>query len=492
MYPNPPSNLPPLGAFPDTIQHSIAEIQHQTGAPSALIAVSLLGAMSTATQWRYDVRLLHGAVRPTSLIVVALADSGDRKSTVDRLVFKQHYALEKQIEQLAAARNQTSKTDLELWLALRKRLIKEITKRELTYDDVDEFRTRLREHEANKPATARAATLMLANATERAFIEAIEGDGQIVTLISDEGATLINSPLFASSAVLNQAWDGNPKISVNRAKEDQVVARSPRVSVIMKIQPAVWSKVMASKRGQAMRDNGFCARMLLALIDSNQGYRPPSPMNDYDGPSQFYESVDHLAQTHLARMKSLVPVALEILELSPGAKYALSRKVAAMEPRLAVGGALYDSRDFASKYAEHVCRIAAALHAFTHTDPGLVITEDTIQRAIVITSWFGGEFEKVFGLEGPLSALAADSQKLLKYVQRTHWSQGAPARMSEVGREGPVRPKSRVMECAKYLSRHYLATLVPDREPDELLVPFTSFFQPPPPLGCVLMLPGTL
>ncbi len=492
MYPNPPSNPPPLGAFPDTIQHSIAEIQHQTGAPAALIAMSLLGAMSTATQWRYDVRLLHGAVRPTSLIVVALADSGDRKSTVDRLVFKQHYALEKQIEQLAAARNQTSKTDLELWLALRKRLIKEITKLELTYDNVDECRTRLREHDAKKPATARAATLMLANASERAFIDAIEGDGQIVTLISDEGATLIHSPLFASSAVLNQAWDGNPKISMNRANEDQVVARSPRVSVIMKIQPAVWSKVMAGKRGQAMRDNGFCARMLVALIDSNQGHRTPSPMTDYEGPSQFYERVDHLAQTHLARMKSLVPVALDILELSLGAKYALSKKVAAIEPSLAVGGNLYDSRDFASKYAEHVCRIAAALHVFTHTNPGLEISEDTIQRAIVITSWFGGEFEKVFGLEGPLSALAADSQKLLKYVQRTHWSQGSPARISDVGRDGPVRPKSRVMECVKYLSQHCLATFVSDRKLGDALVPFTSFFQPPPPLGCVLMLPGTV
>ncbi len=492
MYPNPTYNPLPIGAFPENIQLCITEIHHQTGAPAALIAVSLLGAMSTATQWRYDVRLLHGAVRPTSQIIVAIADSGDRKSTVDRLVFKQHYTLEKQIEQLAAVRNQTSRTDLELWLALRKRLIKEITKRELTYDNIDQYRTRLRLHDSKKPATARAATLMLANATERAFIDAIEGDGQIVTLISDEGATLIHSPLFASSAVLNQAWDGNPKISVNRAKEDQVVARSPRVSVIMKIQPAVWSKVMAGKRGQAMRDNGFCARMLVALIDSNQGYRTPSPINDYGGPSQFYERVDHLAQTHLARMKSLVPIGLEILELSPGAKYALSKKVAAMEPSLAVGGALCESRDFASKFAEHACRIAAALHAFTHTDPGLVISEDTIQRAIVITSWFGGEFEKVFGLEGPLSALAADSQKLLTYVQRTHWSQGTQARISDVGREGPVRPKSRVMECVKYLSHHYVATLVSDREHGQLLVPFTPLFHPQQSLDCLLTLSSTV
>lgn len=76
----------PIHAMYSAIRDAILEVQHNLKAPDALIAGSFLTAMSIASQGDVDVELPTGQLRPVSLDVLVIADSGERKSATDSIV----------------------------------------------------------------------------------------------------------------------------------------------------------------------------------------------------------------------------------------------------------------------------------------------------------------------------------------------------------------------------------------------------------------------
>lgn len=86
----------PVHVFPQIIRNAVYEAEQQTQAPQALIAASVLGVISLACQNRIDVCRLNNLRSPVSLFLLTLADSGERKSTVDKLLMKPMYQLEEE------------------------------------------------------------------------------------------------------------------------------------------------------------------------------------------------------------------------------------------------------------------------------------------------------------------------------------------------------------------------------------------------------------
>lgn len=66
--------------------------------PESLAAQSVLAACSLAVQPHFDVELPTGQVRLTSLFLVSVAESGDRKSTSDQYAMAAIKDLEKDLE----------------------------------------------------------------------------------------------------------------------------------------------------------------------------------------------------------------------------------------------------------------------------------------------------------------------------------------------------------------------------------------------------------
>lgn len=85
-----PFSLPPfpLDALPPTLQAAVKEVMLAVEAPAALIASSALAAASLATQTEFNVERDVGLDGPISLYFITIAESGERKSAVDRLFFK--------------------------------------------------------------------------------------------------------------------------------------------------------------------------------------------------------------------------------------------------------------------------------------------------------------------------------------------------------------------------------------------------------------------
>lgn len=92
-----PSEKYPIDALGPTIQSAFQALRRTIQAPDAVIAGALLAASSLAAQGLSDVTI-DGRVYPISLWLVAVADSGDRKSAVDAEVMRALREYERELE----------------------------------------------------------------------------------------------------------------------------------------------------------------------------------------------------------------------------------------------------------------------------------------------------------------------------------------------------------------------------------------------------------
>ncbi|MDA3876378.1 MAG: DUF3987 domain-containing protein, partial [Halothiobacillus sp.] len=76
-FPFPVHSLPPL------LRDAVIEVQKNSQAPSALVVASALSAISLACQGAVNVLRPGDLLSPTSLYLLTIAESGERKTSVD-------------------------------------------------------------------------------------------------------------------------------------------------------------------------------------------------------------------------------------------------------------------------------------------------------------------------------------------------------------------------------------------------------------------------
>ncbi|MBW9971973.1 DUF3987 domain-containing protein, partial [Escherichia coli] len=86
-----PENPYPIYALPPLVRNAIIETQKNTQAPLAMVATSALTATSIACQNQVDVCRPGNLRGPVNLYSLILADSGERKTTVDKVFMKAFY-----------------------------------------------------------------------------------------------------------------------------------------------------------------------------------------------------------------------------------------------------------------------------------------------------------------------------------------------------------------------------------------------------------------
>lgn len=75
----------PAEVLPPLVRDAVTEAQAFVQAPIALVACSALSTLSLAAQGLVNVRRDHQLVGPVSLYMLAVADSGERKTTCDSI-----------------------------------------------------------------------------------------------------------------------------------------------------------------------------------------------------------------------------------------------------------------------------------------------------------------------------------------------------------------------------------------------------------------------
>ncbi|MBP0635904.1 DUF3987 domain-containing protein [Cupriavidus sp. AcVe19-6a] len=449
----------PLGAFHLVIKEAAEEVVRYVQAPDALVGMEFLTNMSASAQGLYDVRLPTGQIRPLSLNLLVVADSGERKTGVHNLVAAPLYEFDRARTTKHEADLGQYELDMRIWEQVDKGLRRQITKLTLEGQSIDEVCRQMFEHSAAKPVKPRGRRIMRQNATERAIMDALEGDGESIAFISDEGEVIIKGGALKQTGVLNKTWDGTQMLTLDRSNGVSIVVRNPRVTVSYMVQRQVL-KDLLDRRGDLMRGSGHWARYLIGCPASTQGTR-------------FVYQIDtewcHLPRFH-ARMGELLDewgrridagaikrTTLEFSEDAIARWLVLANQVESM---LSPFGYLHDFKDFASKALEITSRIAALLHVFSMQEGKISI--DTLSRAVDIVDWHIDAFRRLFSADAAIPQEQADAQVLENFLYTQFWCRKLNfAQKNLVLRNGPVRPVSRLdaaLRCMEERSQVQVVT----------------------------------
>ncbi len=425
----------PVGAFPITARNAIREIARNVKAPVDLVASSVLSAMSAVTQAQVKVSLpIGGQSKPVSLFMLVVAVSGDRKTTVDNLVFR---PVRQYDDQLLGEYERAMRRYLcehRIWSAKGRRLIRQATADE---NQNEGLAVELESYYDGEPIKPRLRRLVRQNASERATLDALAGSGESFALIADEGGVILRSPLFCNSAFLNKIWDGGPVI-FDRASGVSIAAKDTRVTTSIMVQPHVLED-FTHQRSEVLRGSGFFARFLMTWSQSIQGSRFLSNTNlSWPNLEKFHHAIVGFLPEKSAN-QGLCEV---VLELDEDAKKTWVDFVNQVEGDIRPGGYLSEINDFASKVGEIVVRVSAIFHHFSKQE-GLIST-DTVKRAIDVVCYHVEEFKRAFDPCAQVPRGLLDAQKLQDYLLRHCWMNGCSSiARNDVLRSGPVRGVAR-------------------------------------------------
>lgn len=431
----------PIDAFHFLVRNAIDEVQRNVMAPDALIGMSFLSVMSIACQGLIDVKLPKGEVKPVSLNILVKAESGERKTTVDNIVAAPISAHDEAALRHHDERMREYKIILRAWKTVDAAIRSKITKSVKEGCNPTAYYQELVEHAKSEPVKPSMQRIIYQNSTDSALMEAINGDGKSIAIMSDEGEVVLRGGLMNKTGVRNKGWDGPRILVMDRVTTGSSIARNPRVTTSIMVQNAVFDAYM-EKHSVVSRGSGHWARYLVGDPASTQGFRFIDILEStWKFLPAFHERVGELLN-HYDTMVDSGIVARKVVEFDDDAKVEWVRSFNFVEGQIQPWQYLNDVHDFAAKAMEIVARVAAIFHVFTKQEGN--ITVDTLNRAKAIVEWHIHEFKRMFSPDFQVPQIQLDMQAIANYLFRAGWSMGYTfVARNHVLHCGPVRNLAR-------------------------------------------------
>lgn len=385
----------PLDALPACLRNAVTAVYLDLKAPVPLVANAALAALSLACQGHNKVASPSGGTGSVSLYFLTVAESGERKTTVEKMFTRCITDFESEHMAAAEKASKAYECDLELWKQTKKRLQTQLAKSQANGTPDLEIVERLKAHLSKFPSRPRRPRFIYADATPGALLQGLHEDLPSAGLFSSEGAIILDGAAVRNVPALNQLWDAASSIRVDRVRSESYSLVDARLTMSIMIQPDLLRRFLGRKNGEA-RASGLLARMLIAYPSTTQGYRflNDDPKHYYPSLRIFNEKIKTMlekyyfdeskGQNTAATVKFSVQAAREWREF-------YNR----LESQLKPDGYLSDVRDHASKIAENMARMAALFHLIEGY--GTEISYDSVIRAAKICNWHLMEFKRLFG-----------------------------------------------------------------------------------------------
>jgi putative DNA primase/helicase len=439
----------PVGALPGAIGEAVREVTDFVQCPAALAACSALSALSTAAQGLANIRRGPDLEGPLSLYLLAVADSGERKSECDRRFSQALRDWEGDARAGLEPERARSRAAIAGWEEERQGVRAAIRKARTEGKPTDKHKASLAKLEEEEPQPVREPHLLIESETAESLAWALaRPDGwPSAGLLSSEagivfgGHAMRRDSIAYNLSLLNKLWSGEPH-RVSRRTSESFELSGARLTMGLAVQPETVRAFFEESRGLA-RGTGFAARFLIAWPISRQGerlYREP-PAN-WPGLTAYRARLRELldAPAPVDDRGALRPPALEMT--SEGfEEWKLTHD--SIERELRTGGEWAELRDVASKAAENVARVAGLLHVFTHGPRGRV-DADCVHRGAEIVRWHLGEAQRFLGgLAVP--AAVANAIRLDAWLVATCRASGrAGCTRREVQNRGPNPTRHKV------------------------------------------------
>lgn len=379
----------PVQALPKTIRNAVEEVQLFVKSPVALVACSALANLSIACQPYIDVQRASGLKGPTSLFIIAIAASGERKSSSDGYFSKSIKEFDLQQAEMMKPEIDRYKADHSSWTAKHEAIIANIRQFQRKSKSTASLELDLVNSQNKEPLRPRVPHLLLGDATPEGLAASLAKEWPSAGVLSSEAGLILGAHGMSSESVmrnlglLNILWDGAPH-RITRRTSEPIEIRGARLTMALQVQEEAF-KDFYDKSGGLARGIGFFARFLVAFPQSTQGTRffSEPPLN-WPCLEKFNARIDHILhmQPSMTEEYELTPT---VLNLSPQAKQRWIEFHDSIEAGLSVGGELSQVRDVASKAADNAARLAALFQMF---ELGVGdISEDSFDSASSIIAW---------------------------------------------------------------------------------------------------------
>lgn len=456
----------PVDSLPAAVRCAVLEVAGFVKAPIPLIAASALAALSLAIQAHTDVQRAERLHGPCGLFMLAIADSGERKSTCDGFFTRAIRDYEAREQGAAKPLITAYKSEHAAWEAQRSGLKEKIKALAKGGKPSAAQARELHDLDKAEPRPPKVPRLVYGDATPEALTYALAKQWPSGGVISSEAGSVFGGhgmgadSVMRNLAALNQLWDG-ATLPVERRSSESFTVRGARLTMALQVQEATIRAFFANTKGLA-RGTGFLARFLVSWPVSTQGTRhfTEAPAN-WRALATFNDRLTAILnrQAPIDDDGALNPA---MLTLSPDAKAAWVSFHDAIESMLPTGGELYDVRDVASKTADNAARLAALFHTFAgNIGP---IDLEAMEAAARVTAWHLSEARRFLGelaMPAELANPARLEKWLIEYCKRENTDK-VPTR--EVQRMGPggLRDKATFTAAVQELAELGRARLVQD------------------------------
>lgn len=443
--------LPPALEYPMNCMgplHAAAEAVHLvTQAPMALCAQSVLAAAALAVQAHHDVILPGGGRKPLTQLFVSIAESGERKTSVDRIALRAVYRVEADWRQKAADAMAEYKADHAAWKKHKEHL--ETTHKK----DRASLKSALMSAGA-EPKAPPHPMLLVSDPTPEALVLHLADGRPWAGVFTAEGGILVGGSAFndesrmRTGALLNTLWDGEP-IRRKRVMTGTSFLPGRRCSAHVMLQPVVADKLL----GDDMLDGlGMLARMLVVAPESTAGTRmyqdrteaAAFPLASYDGRLRaLLEKPPRLA----ADTDDVLDP--EPLNCAPDARALWIAFHDHAERAIGEGGEWRSIRAFGAKAAEHAGRLAAVLAAYAGERD---VSAQMMACGIGLAQHYAAEMIRMKG-GASITAELRQAQRLLDWWKaRTD----PRAHLAEIYQRGPasLRTAQAARDACQTLQEH--------------------------------------
>lgn len=410
--------IPPGAPFPvaalGPLQAAVGAVHDVTQAPVGIAAQSALAVASLVVQGFADVETLGGDA-PCSLFCLTIAESGERKSSCDRLLMKGIRDHERAQAEAFRAAFSEYEVDREIWAGKRKRLMAEAAGADKLKAGGAEADLRALGSEPRAPlypnVTAQEPTF-------EGLLRLFQIGRPALGLFSDEAGGFVGGHAMNSDnklktiAGLSQLWNGD---TVNRIRSGDGATDYPgrRLAMHLMLQPVAARPLLSDPQASGQ---GFLARFLMTEPPSaigtrlRRGHDPASDM----ALAAFTARIAAILATPLPVGDNPQELAPQRLPLSQGAKELLWRFYEAVEASQATGRQMEHVRSYGSKAAEQAARIAGVLTLWANLD-ALEVSPQVMGWGIMLAQFYLGEAKRL-AEAGLVSEETAKAERLRQWL----------------------------------------------------------------------------
>lgn len=408
--------LPAAEPFPmdalGPLKYAAWAIHHRTQAPLAMCAQSALAAVTLAAQAQRDVILPGGGRKPLTAIFVSIAESGERKSSVDRIALAAVYQIEQEWRQQSEGERLAFMNAKTAWDSAREKVKRGKMDMAATRTALDAI--------GPEPKAPPHPMLLVADPTPEALTLHLAQGRPMAGVFTAEGGLLIGGAAFneearmRTAALLNTLWDGDP-IRRLRVSTGEKFLPGRRCSAHVMLQPVVADTLFSDPMFEGI---GLLARVFMVAPSSTAGtrlYREPDMGTDAVL-SDYNNRLTHLLKRPFVTRHDM-PDALDppSMRLHPEAKALWIKFHDECERAIAPDGRLATIRPFGAKLAEHAGRLAAILTLYDDAD-AIEIPPIAIECAVVLVNYYANEMLRLHG-GAVVSHELQTAQRLLNWWQ---------------------------------------------------------------------------